>query len=168
MRLGALVFLAACGLDDIDLGGVYQVTSAVGSAPCGTDEPIAFAPFVHFERRELAGSPFYAFDGCAEAQAANCTAVGGFIGGFFEPIDDGWLGFASFSSGGGDAGDCRLGVTEQTAIRDGATLTIEVRTFEDTVEDLAAEFCTPADAELRFAGTLLACVDHRRAVATKI
>jgi hypothetical protein len=160
-----LVVLAACGSDDIDLTGVYAVDSSVGAEPCGTDEPIPFAEFVRFQKMEFLGTEFFAYDGCAEADAVNCTSIGGLIGGFFEPIDNGWLGFTSFSSGGGGS-SCLLGIIEQTAILEGTTITIEVTSYEQDVDGLSADDCSPDEAERR--GDAMPCVEHSLVGATKL
>jgi hypothetical protein len=162
----ALVLCAACGgPDEVDLTGVYQVSSAVGAMPCGTDVTIQYTTFVRFQKMELFDTPYFAYDGCAEAEAINCAPIGG-LDGFFEPIDNGWLGFSSFSSGGGGFGDCLLGIREQTAILDGTTLTIESTGYEDTVPGLPEDQCSPDEAERR--GKQMTCVDHSLVVAGKL
>jgi hypothetical protein len=164
MRLAmCLVVLVACGDEGPDLTGVYAVESAVGAEPCGTDEPIEYAPYVHFEKREFLGNEFFAYDGCADAQAAICTPIGGVIGGFFEPIKGGWLGYQSSSSG--SSGECLLGVVEQTAILDGRSLVIEVHHYEESVPLDEVE-CFPEEAERR--GPTMPCVEHSLVAATRI
>jgi hypothetical protein len=166
MRIAiALLALAACGPDDVDLTGVYRVDSAIGSAPCGTDATIEFAAFVKFSKMELFGQEYFSYDGCADDTATECSSIGGLIGGFFEPIDDGWLGRSSFSSGGG--GDiCLLGIGRQTALLKGNGLTIEVSGHEEEVPGLTTDECSPDEAEQR--GEAMPCVSHSLIEATKI
>jgi hypothetical protein len=163
--LGWLCVLASCGTDSVDLTGVYRVDSAVGSDTCETDEAIEFSPFVRFTEQELFGQPFFAYDGCADEAATECSSISGLLGGFFEPIDGGWLGRASFSSGGGDS-TCSLGVTRQTAILTGATLTIESTSHEDEVPGLSASACSPEEAERR--EDEMPCTSHQLVGATKL
>lgn len=163
--VGWLCVVAACGTDSADLSGVYRVESAVGSVTCETDAAIEFAAFVRFTEQELLGQPFYAYDGCTDETATECSSIGGLLGGFFEPIDDGWLGRSSFSSGGG-GGTCSLGVTRQTAILKGATLTIEATSHQDDVEGLSVDDCSPAEAERR--EDEMPCTGHQLVVTTKI
>jgi len=161
----ALVLVAACGSDDVDLTGVYRVDSAVGSEPCGADETIEFAAFVKFAKMELFGQPFFAYDGCTDAGAAECSSIGGLFGGFFEPIDNGWQGRSSFSAGGGEL-SCLLGLVDQTALLDGTRLTIEVSRFEEEVDGLTVDQCSPDEAEKR--GEDMPCLDHSLIDTTKI
>ncbi len=107
--------------------------------------------------------PFYAYDGCTDDAATECSSIGGLLGGFFEPIDGGWLGRSSFSSGGG--GTCSLGVTRQTAILKGATPTIEATSHQDEVEGLSVDDCSPEEAERR--EDEMPCAEHQLVVTTK-
>lgn len=160
-----VVAVVACGTDEVDLTGVYQVDRAVGSEPCGDDAPIEFAPFVRFTELDFLGQPYFAYDGCADATAAECTSIGGLLGGFFEPIEDGWLGRSSFASGGGDVA-CALGLVRQTAVLRGAQLTVEVTRREDQVDGLSLEACSPEEAERR--DTAMPCVGHSQVDATRL
>lgn len=164
MRVALLLALAACS-DNVDLTGVYRVDRAVGSAPCGTDEPIEFAAVVKFEEMELFGQEYFAYSGCTDESATECTSIGGLFEGFFEPIDDGWLGRSSFSSGGGGS-ECLLGITRQTAILKGSALTIEATDREESVPGLTEEACSPDTAEQR--GDAMPCVRHELVEATKL
>jgi hypothetical protein len=157
MRVALLLLALAACTDDVDLTGVYRVDRAVGSAPCGTDETIDFAAVVKFEEMELFGQEYFGYSGCTDETATECTSIGGLIGGFFEPIDDGWLGRSSFSSGGG-GDECLLGIVRQTAILKGAALTIELTGYEENVIGLTAEQCSPDEAEQR--GEAMPCVRH--------
>lgn len=164
MRLAWLLSLAACG-SDVDLTGVYAVDSAIGSEPCGTDAPIMFASFIEFEKMELFGQDFFGYSGCTDETATDCTSIGGLVGGFFEPLDDGWLGRSSFSSGGGGS-ECLLGIVRQTALLSGNALTIEVNGFEELVPGLTEEQCSPEEAEQR--GEAMPCVRHELIEATRL
>lgn len=163
--LALAVLGAACGSDEIDLSGVYRVDSAVGSAPCGADEPISYAPFVKFQKDDFFGATLFTYEGCTDESGTSCQSMGGLFGGFAEPIDDGWRGVLSSSSGGGPL-DCALGFTQQTAILKGSALTIEVSSHFDTVMGLSEEQCSPEEAESR--GTELPCEEHELVLATKL
>ncbi len=158
------ILMTACS-DDVDLTGVYRVDSAVGSEPCGADATIEFAEFVKFSKMELFGQEYFSYDGCTDETAVECTSIGGLIGGFFEPIDDGWLGRSSFSSGGG-GGVCLLGIARQTAVLRGSGLTIEVTGREEEVPGLTTEQCSPDAAEQR--GDAMPCVTHSLIEATRL
>jgi len=165
MRLHVLILvLAACGGSDVDLTGVYRVDSAVGSMPCGADASITYPAFLRFEKMEFLGQPFFAYDGCTDETATECTSVGGLIGGFFEPTDDGWLGRTSFSSGGGAS--CTLGIINQSATLRSAALTIEISSHEEEVDGLPDDQCDPDEAERR--GTEMPCIEHSLIDATKL
>lgn len=165
MRMALCLCVAACGTDSIDLSGVYRVDRAVGSETCETDETIEFAAFVKFSEQELFGQPFFAYDGCTDETATECSSISGLLGGFFEPIDDGWLGRSSFSSGGGES-TCLLGVTRQTAILKGSAMTIEATSHQDEVEGLSVDECSPEEAERREDD--MPCSGHQLVEATKL
>ena len=167
MRVAVLIDLlavAACGSDEVDLTGVYQVDTAVGSMPCGTDLDIEFADFIKFSKMDLFGIDYFGYDDCTDAAGTDCTPSDSF--GFLEPLDDGWLGRSSSSSGGGSA-PCELSVVRQTAIlRSDRTLEIEVTGHEEEVLGLSAEECSPETAEER--GDAMPCVRHELVQATKL
>ncbi len=165
MRFALLALLAACGSDDVDLTGLYRVDSAIGSEPCGSDATIEHPPFVQFAEMELFGTPYFGYAGCTDETATDCESIGGLIGGFFEPIDNGWLGRSSFSSGGG-GGECLLGIVRQTALLRGASLTIEASGYEELAVGLTEEQCSPDEAEQR--GEAMPCVKHSLVEATKL
>jgi hypothetical protein len=156
--------LAACGDDGVDLRGTYRVDLAVGSAPCGDDQRLdTVAAFLRFNREDLFGSPYYTYDGCTDEAGTDCSSMGGLFGGFYEPIDDGWLGVITSSSGSG--GSCLLNYLEQTATLEGEVLSIEVNEYRDEVE-LPDEMCQPEEAEAR--GDSMPCVEHTHIDATRL
>lgn len=161
--LGAGVGVGGCS-DEVDLTGVYRVDVEVASAPCGDDAPVVdgFA-YLKFTRGELFGTPYYAYAECTDADAADCTAVGGLFEGFFEPIEGGWLGNTTYSSTAGL--NCTLWMIEKTAILDGSRLAVEVHSYQGLVE-LPNEKCTPDEAERR--GAELPCVQHHLIEATRL
>jgi hypothetical protein len=159
--------LAACGgFEEVDLTGTYQVDVAVGSMPCATDMDLPFADFVKFSRMDLlgTGAEFFGYEDCTDAAATDCSPSGEF--GFFEPLEDGWLGRASQSSGGG-AVACSLSIVRQTAIlRGDRTLEIEITGHEEEVLGLSEEDCNPDTAEQR--GDAMPCVRHQLVQATRL
>ena len=94
MRVAAILVLAtACsgGSSSIDLTGMYRVDAAVGSSPCGADDPLTNKPpFLKFAKDEFLGQSFFKYDGCMGDAGVNCGSTGGVFTGFFEPISDGW------------------------------------------------------------------------------
>jgi hypothetical protein len=158
----ALVVLVACGTEEIDLTGVYEVDSAVGSEPCGADAAIAYDAFVKFERTDVLGVEAFVYAGCTDETAAICD---GKFGAFAEPIDGGWLGVVTASAGGGVA-DCVLGYTEQRATLSGRTLVIELSFYTERIPGLTAGECHPDEAGRR--NTSMPCVEHERVDATRL
>jgi len=158
-----ILSLVGCG-GDVDLTGIYRVDVAVAARPCGTDQPDGTAPaFVKLSKADLFGTEYFAYDGCSDAEGLDCSSISGLFGGFFEPIDDGWLGFSSYSSGSGI--NCSLGITSTTAILNGSFLVIDGSTHEDRVE-LTEDKCTPDEAEKR--GEEMPCTLHERIEATRL
>lgn len=159
-----LPLVGACGGDDpVDLSGVYRVDVAVESAPCGADLPTSSPPaYVKLGKENLFGQQYFDYATCTDA-AGTDRAGGGLFTGFFEPIDGGWRGVVTSSSGAG--GSCSLGYFEQTAILTEAMLVIEASTYRDSVE-LAAEQCQPEEAERR--GDTMPCEEHTRIDATRV
>ncbi|MGE0549995.1 MAG: hypothetical protein AB7O24_14740 [Kofleriaceae bacterium] len=164
MRILVLaVVLAGCS-DDVDLTGIYRVDLHVGSSPCGNDQPVVNGvAYLSFHQEELFGQDYFAYDECTDAAATDCPGGGGIFGGFYEPIDGGWLGRASSSAGFG--GTCGLSYMEQTAILNGNVLVFELARYQDEV-DLPDEDCEPEQAEDR--GDSMPCIEHERVEATKI
>jgi hypothetical protein len=164
MRAAALAILAACG-DPVDLTGVYRVESAVASSPCGDDRAVADPPgYLKFGKGELFGSPFYSYVECADEAATDCAAAGGLVEGFFEPRDDGWVGYSSYATGP-DA-DCELRVQEKSATLGDGRLVVEEHVYREDHVALPPGGCTPAEAEAR--DDAMPCVEHRRMIATRL
>ncbi len=156
--------LGACGGDDaVDLTGVYRVDSSVGSQPCGVDADVTVSPYLLFKKDEIFGQSYFAYEGCTDEAGTTCGSSGGLFGGLFEPIDGGWRGVITSSSGSG--GRCSLGYREETALLDGTVLAIEENNYGETV-DLTEDKCDPDEAERR--GDGMPCLEHARITATRI
>src|SRR5688500_11357347 len=95
--LVSLAAVAGCA-DDVDLAGMYRVDHDTASAPCGLDEAVTGGPaFLHFHEEEVYGQRYFTYDECRDAEAVDCPISAGLVGGFFEPVDRGWMGRASSS-----------------------------------------------------------------------
>jgi hypothetical protein len=165
-RLAVVLALhaGACGSDPVDLTGVYRVDIALGSMPCGTDQPLAtFSPFLKLSKDQFFGQDYFKYEGCTDEGGAECTATSGLFAGFFEPIDDGWRAIVTSSSG--SSGRCALSYFEQTAILKNKILVIDGSAFRDTV-DLPDAQCEPEEAERR--GADMPCEEHERFEATQL
>ena len=165
MSRAALValMLAGCGTDDVDLTGVYEVTSNVSSSPCGVDQPVANGPaFLVFRKEKFLSAEYFVFDQCADAAGADCSSTGSLFSGLFEPFDGGWQGVATTSSHSGTR--CVLGYSDETAKLAGTALVVEHAQYVFD-GDLAEAECTTDEADRR--GTAMDCDDHERIEATK-
>lgn len=85
------------------------------------------------------------------------------FGGFAEPIEDGWRGVITTSSGGGGS-DCLLGYSEQTAVLRGSALVIELERHSEDVPGLSETECDPSEAERR--NITMPCDEHELVDAT--
>jgi hypothetical protein len=159
--------LAACGSDDVDLGGMYQVDTAVESEPCGTDAPQAMPPaFLKFEKMEFFGEEYYSMEECTDAAGSDCSGGGLFGDSFYEPIVNGWRGVLTSSSSGGSSDPmCRLFFSESSALLMGTTLTVESTDYSEEVANTEA-LCSTDEAERR--GDSMACTRHEQLDATKL
>jgi hypothetical protein len=158
-----LLALGACGSDSIDLTGMYRVDTAVGSMPCGTDEPLAtFPAFLKFSKDEFLGQSYFKFDECTDEAGTDCPNTGGLFNGFYESISGGWRGVVTASSAGTS---CSLSYFEQTAMLKNTMLVIESKRLSDSV-DLPEAECEPKEAEKRKAS--MPCVEHKRFDATQL
>ena len=157
-----LVLLGGCS-DDVDLSGVYEVTLAVGSEPCGADQPLTIDPYLVFREEAIFGQEFFVYDGCSDPAGTECESVGGLFGGFYEPTDTGWSGETSYTFGGG--GSCTLGYQFQSADRAGDALVIESSTYSED-DALGDDDCTTEEAKSR--GTAMPCTEHVRIEARRL
>jgi hypothetical protein len=161
--LVVIALVAGCG-SDVDLTGVYRVDVSVESSPCGVDQPTMMPPaFLKFSREEFFGQDYFAYEECTDATATDCSGPG-LLGGFPEPIDDGWKSLASFSSG--TDGHCLLGITEKSALLHGEALVVEDHEYRDDNLDLPQSQCEPEEAEKRRDD--LPCIMHTRIDATRL
>jgi hypothetical protein len=161
--IGIVALVAGC-TGDVDLSGIYRVDVSVASRPCGNDAPVTSgSPYVKLTKADLFGTEYFAYSGCSDEMGSDCASVGGLFGGFFEPIDDGWLGRASFASNSGL--NCALGISETTAILDGDQLVIDGSTYQDRIE-ITEDRCTPEEAEKR--GDAMPCTEHERVEAMRL
>jgi hypothetical protein len=157
-----LVLLAACGSDDVDLTGVYRVDTNVASSPCGADQAVMTPPaFLKFAKEEFLGAEYFSMQTCTDAAGADCTGGGLFGYSFPEPIDGGWRGVVTASSG---TTTCLLSYTEETALLTGTKLVVEITNYSEETAPGAA--CTTDEAEKR--GTSMPCTDHEQFDATKL
>src|SRR4051812_10155874 len=164
MKAALLLLLSACGSDNVDLTGIYEVNLNVTSSPCGNDAPVMNGPaFLHFHKSDLFGQEYFVYDACQDEAATVCDTSGLFDG-LFEPIDNGWLGRSSSSSYSRSAMKCLLGYTEATAILNGNQMVIEDAHYADEVMITEPE-CTTDEAEKR--GATMGCEEHTRIEATK-
>ena len=159
----ALVVAAGGCHDDVDLTGMYEVTSNVASSPCGNDVAVTGGPaFLKFHKDDFLGTSYFAYDECMDALGTTCSSAGGLFGGLPEPLADGWRGRASSSSHSGT--NCVLSYDETTARLNGSHLVVEHTLYSDAV-DLPEAQCTTDEAEKR--GTKMGCADHARIEASK-
>lgn len=158
------LLLAACGPDEVDLTGLYQVDADVASTnTCNNDQPVAMPPVaLRFAQGNLFGSEYFYYEECDDLVGTSCSGSGLFGNSFAEPIDGGWRGVVSGSDG--IAPDCEISYTEQTATLHGKLMIVEIATYSDTVTT-AAE-CTPEEAEKR--GNDMPCTEHERIEATRL
>jgi hypothetical protein len=162
--LAIVVLLAGCD-DELDLSGMYEVTSDVASSPCGADAPVmGGAPYIKFTRGEFFGTTVYNYEDCMDAAGTDCAGNGGIFEALTEPIDNGWLGHLTSSSGTEAGGTCLLGMRETRATLNGNHLVIEEQANEEEIPYVEAT-CTTDEADRR--GTDMPCTDHHRIEATK-
>ena len=151
-----VVLLAGCSDDPVDLSGTYEVQSHVGSSPCGSDMPVMMpAVYLKLEKMNFIADYFDVAE-CPDASGDNCRG-GGLLSGLFEPIDGGWRGVASTSSGLG--GKCVLGYLETTAKLNGSHLVVESTRYTDDTDRPEAECTTDKAEEL---GTKMPCEEHEQ------
>ncbi|MBA3460187.1 MAG: hypothetical protein H0T46_09525 [Deltaproteobacteria bacterium] len=154
--------LSACSDDPIDLTGAYEVQSHVGSSPCGNDTPVMNGGKFLVFHKETFIAEYFVYDECMDAEGTMCSSTGGLLSGLFEPIDNGWKGVASTSSGSG--GRCILGYLETTAKLNGSRLVVESNRYSDDTDRPDAECTTEKAEEL---GDDMPCEEHEHIEAEK-
>ena len=158
----AVALLAGCSDDPVDLTGIYQVQTHVGSKPCGTDVPVMMpAAYLKLEKMNFFAD-FFAVQQCTDAAGTDCSG-GGLLEGLFEPIDNGWRG-VSTSSLPTAPDRCALSYNEDTAILNGSHLVVE-SSHHVSFENRPAADCTTDKAE-ELAKTL-PCEEHELIEAEK-
>ena len=163
-RAALALMLAACGVDEVDLTGLYRVDADVSSTnSCDNDQPVTNPPIaLKFSQGNLFGSEYFYYDECGDLAGANCSGSGLFGTSFAEPIDGGWRGTVTAS--GGTAPNCVISYTDQTAILHGTLMIVEISTYSEGVTTDAE--CAPEEAEKR--GKKMPCTAHERIEATKL
>lgn len=162
-----LVLVFGCGDSKVDLTGMYQVTyhtqsdtdcSVEGAA---VDEPAYFL----MEEDEIFGRAYFSMSECETADEATCSGGGLFFGMIFSiPIDDGWKGQMSMSSGSGDP--CALTYSEASAVfQEDDSLRVETRAWSEEVTVAEGE-CGTELAEAR--GTSMPCVNFEVMVGAEV
>jgi hypothetical protein len=163
VRLFAVLLVAACGTDDVDLTGVYHVDADVSAMPCGADQPLPMpSPFLKFVKNDFIGTEYFSMERCSDMAATNCSGGGLFGDSFAEPIDGGWRGILSSASG---TTTCLYAYTEMTAKLSNRALVVDSETHsEEAMVDASA--CTAEEAEKR--GKKMPCTEHERIDATRL
>ena len=164
MRAGllALVVLAGCSDDPIDLTGAYEIQSHVASSPCGADMDVMNGGKFLVFHKEMFIADYFVYDECMDAAGTMCTSSGGLFEGLFEPIDGGWKGVATTSSGTG--GRCILSYLETTAKLNGSRMVVESNRYSDDTDRPDAECTTDKAEEL---GDKMPCEEHEHIEAEK-
>ena len=159
-----VLFAACSGSDHVDLTGVYQVTVDVGSAPCGTDQPVPMPPaYLHFQQMDLLGQKYFTYDNCTDAAATMCDSSGGLFSAFTEPTSNGWKG--ELTGWSPSSGTCSIQYDLRTATLMKSALVIEIENHTGT-EMVPDSQCT--DAEAKKVGPSLPCEMHEHIEATKL
>lgn len=158
----AAVLASGCGDDPIDLTGIYQVQTHVGSKPCGNDVPVMMpAAYLKLEKMNFFAD-YFAVSQCTDAAGMDCTP-GGLFDGLFEPIDNGWRG-VSTSSSPAAPDRCALSYNEDTAILNGSHLVVE-SSHHVSFENRPMADCTTDKAEEL--AKSLPCEEHELIEAEK-
>jgi hypothetical protein len=163
VKRAALIALAACGPDEVDLTGVYAVSADLASMPCGIDDAVMSPPVaIKFFKSAAATTDYFTYSECSDLAATMCMGGINLDGAFAEPIAGGWRGIITISSPTGSS--CTLTYREQTATLHGSLLIVEKNTYSAQVDNTAV-LCTPDEADQR--NTTMPCVAHERIEATK-
>jgi hypothetical protein len=148
--LALALLLAACGGNEgIDLAGMYQVvTHTRNDASCDAAGPADDEyPYFQIKKDSMLGSEFLLMDPCESELPASCEDGGLFFALVFSiPVDDGWEGKASYSTGSGDP--CTLTYQESSASMKDGTLTIEKRQWSEEVT-VPEDQCDTEEADAR-------------------
>lgn len=131
LALLLLANLCACGDSKVDLSGMYLVTyhtqneSDCSVEGASVDEPAYFL----MAEEDIFGQTYYSLGECESQDESTCSGGGLFLGMIFsKPIDNGWAGEMSMSSGSGDP--CALTYSEAEAVfQDDDSLRVEVRAW---------------------------------------
>jgi hypothetical protein len=156
-----LLFAVGCS-SNVDLTGMYQVSSEMLD-PTGCGPGMAVTPpppYVQISNQNFLGVTLVTLSTCTSSDPSTCSQAGLLE----EPIDNGWKGETSVSSGGGTS-PCALTYILSTATLDGSTLTFEGSTYGDSVT-LDTASCTPKEATNR--GTSMPCKNYMQITATKL
>ncbi len=135
LTLLLLANLCACGDSKVDLGGMYRLTyHTQNETDCtvegsSVDEPAYFL----MAEEELLGQKYYSLSECDSQDESTCSGGGLFFGMIFSmPIDNGWKGEMSMSSGSGDP--CALTYSEARAVfQEDDSLRVEVRAWGEEI-----------------------------------
>jgi hypothetical protein len=159
-----LLLLAACGTDEVDLTGLYRVDSDVASTgTCMNEQAVANPPVaLKFAQGSLFGAEYFYYEECEDLTGSNCAGSGLFGNSFAEPIDGGWRGVITATSG--IAPNCTISFTEQTATLHGNVIIVESSTHGAGVTTEAE--CSTDEAEKR--NTAMPCTGHERIEATEL
>lgn len=165
--LALAIALVACGDDNVDLSGMYQVDTAVGSEPCGADTPTTMPPlFLKLSKEQFFGADYFSMEECMDAAGTDCSGGGLFGDSFSEPIDSGWRGVVTSSSSGGSTDPtCTLFYSDSSAVLKGTKLTVEASEHSEDVDNTEA-LCTTDEAEKR--NDAMPCIRHEKIEATSL
>lgn len=160
-----LAVVAGC-TSDVDLTGVYQVTSDVESSPCGADAPVAMPPpYVRWSQDSFLGTDFWGYAECTDAAGMVCNGGPSLFGNpLSEPTDDGWRGEVIQASNGGDS-NCVLGYTLGVATLTGTKLVYEQTEYSGMITTPPDKCTTDAAKQMKDS---LACMAHQRMEATHL
>lgn len=143
-----------------DITGLYRMTSSASDGSgCGPGMTLTTPVYFQVVKQELLGLPFYSFKTCTSADPSTCQSGFGLLS---QPIDNGWRGEVSVSSG--DSTGCTLAYTVETAVETARSLRYERHTYsQGNVQGTA---CKPADATSR--GTSMPCTAYVLLVGDKL
>jgi len=160
-----LVF--ACGDSKVDLSGMYSVTyHTQNQTDCNVEgEAVDEPAYFRMAEEELLGQKYFSLSECDSADEATCTGGGLFFGMIFSmPIDNGWKGKMSMSTGTGDP--CALTYSEASAVfQEDDSLRIEVRAWSEEITVAEGE-CGYELAEER--GTSMPCSNFEVMAGTDV